>query len=103
MYNPDYTPDCWKIVELTNTATGESHKRILCNWYGGYLGGDSWKLSSGNMSVEDHGDHWVVPQRSGTVYQLYKNREKVSGTMENVFNSFEQKPQDVVTMNWSTL
>jgi len=103
MYNPDYTPDCWKIVELKNVATGETHKRILCSWYGGYLGGDSWKLSSGNLEPEDHGDYWIVPQHSGSVYQLYKNRERVSGMMENVFHSFKRKPQDVVTMTWSNL
>jgi hypothetical protein len=103
MYDSDYTPDCWKIVELTNTATGESHKRILCSWYGGYLDGGSWKLSSGNMSVEDHGEYYIVPQHSGSVYQLYKKCEKVSGMMENIFHSFERKPQDVVTMTWSTL
>jgi len=103
MYNPDNIPDCWKIVELTNVQTGESHKRVLCSWLGGYLDGGSWKLSSGNMSVEDHGDHYIVPQHSGSVYKLYKTRERVSGLMENFFNSFERKPQDVVTMTWSTL
>jgi len=103
MSHPDYTPDCWKIVEMTNVATGETHKRILCSWYGGYLDGGSWKLSSGNMSVEDHGDHWIVPQHSGSVYQLYKTRERISGMMQNVFNSFERKPQDVVKMEWSNL
>jgi hypothetical protein len=55
------------------------------------------------MSVEDHGDYYIVPQHSGSVYQLYKNREKVSGMMENIFHSFKRKPQDVVTMNWSNL
>jgi hypothetical protein len=103
MYNPDNIPDCWKIVELTNVATGESHKRILCSWFGGYLDGGCWKLSSGNMSVEDHGEYYIVPQHSGSVYKLYKNSERVSGLMENFFNSFERKPQDIVTMNWSTL
>jgi len=103
MYDPDYTPDCWKIVELTNTATGESHKRVLCSWYGGYLGGDSWKLSSGNLETEDHGDHWVVPQHSGSVYQLYKNREKISGMMQNVFYTFENDKSDTLHIEWSTL
>ena len=103
MYDPDYAPDCWKIVELTNTATGESHKRVLCSWYGGYLGGDSWKLSSGNLEPEDHGDYYTVPQHSGSVYQLYKHRERVSGMMENVFLSFQDSSTQAVTICWSTL
>lgn len=103
MHDPDYTPDCWKIVELTNVQTGETHKRVLCSWYGGYMGADWWKLSSGNISVEDHGDHYIVPQHSGSVYKLYKASEKVSGMMQSIFHSFERRPQDVVTMTWSTL
>jgi hypothetical protein len=55
------------------------------------------------MSVEDHGKYWVVPQHSGSVYKLYKNREKMSGMMQDIFHSFKRKPQDVVTMNWSNL
>jgi len=103
MSHPDYTPDCWKIVEMTNVATGETHKRILCSWYGGYLDGGSWKLSSGNLEPEDCGDYWIIPQHSGSVYQLYKTRERISGLMENFFHSFERKPQGVVKMEWSNL
>lgn len=84
-------PDSWKFIKVTNLETGETHDRILCSWYGGYLGGDSWKISSGNMEVIDHGDRLEVPQHSGTVYHLRKKSEKMSGMMANVLHSYSAK------------
>ena len=89
------TPDCWKFVKIVpNDLAILPHYRVLCSWYGGYLGGDSWKLSSGNQEVIDRGDYLEVPQYSGTVYHLYKNRERMSGYMENIYNMANQKAED---------
>lgn len=80
-------PDCWKFVKVVSKdITKEPHNRVLCSWYGGYSGIDHWKLSSGNLTVIDHGEYLEVPQHSGTVYHLYKNRENMSGVMQNTYN-----------------
>ena len=89
------TPDCWKFVKVVpDDSTIPTHSRVLCSWYGGYLGGDCWKLSSGNLEVIDHGDYLEVPQHSGTLYRLYKNREKMSSYMERIYNMANQKADD---------
>jgi hypothetical protein len=89
------TPDCWKFVKVVpHDSTIPSHNRVLCSWYGGYLGGDCWRLSSGNKEVIDRGDYLEVPQHSGTLYRLYKNREKMSGYMQNIFDGTNRKAVD---------
>lgn len=39
-----YAPDSWTVVKLNGN---DPHYRVLASWAGGYLNGDSWKLSSG--------------------------------------------------------
>jgi hypothetical protein len=41
-----YYPDKWVLVEFDSPGNGKITKVMASN-YGGYLGGDSWKLSSG--------------------------------------------------------
>lgn len=37
-------PDKWVIVEISDG--NHTFRKILSSWYGGYLGNDSWRLSS---------------------------------------------------------
>jgi hypothetical protein len=37
-------PDKWVIVEISDGT--QTFRKILSSWYGGYLGSDSWRLSS---------------------------------------------------------
>lgn len=72
----EYTPDRWVILELKSDT--DRVIKILASWYGGYLGGDSWKLSSGNLSVEDCGEYYTIPQHSGSTYVLPKGAKGMS-------------------------
>lgn len=88
------TPDSWKFVRITpDDSSLAPHDRVLCSWYGGFAGSDSWKLSSGNESVIDHGDYLEVPQHSGTVYHLYKTAERMSGMMMGIYNKTVKNAQ----------
>ena len=64
-----YTPDKWIIVDM-NTV-----KKVFATWLGGYLNGETWKLSSGTLEIKDCGDYWELPQYSGSVYKLFKDSE----------------------------
>lgn len=89
------TPDCWKFVKVVpDDPTIPPHDRVLCSWYGGYLGSDYWKLSSGNLEVIDCGKYLEVPQQSGTLYRLYKNCERMSGMMMNIYTKTNQVAVD---------
>lgn len=94
------TPDSWKFVKITNVETGETHDRVLCSWYGGFAGSDSWKLSSGNEEIIDRGNHLEVPQYSGTVYILYKAAERMSGLMACNLNHWQRDMTKIKMEVW---
>lgn len=98
-----YTPDCWTFVRITEKSTGNTHDRVLCSWVGGFARGDSWKLSSGNMKVIDKGDHWEVPQHSGSTYILAKTAERMSMMMGNVLHSLQKTDEALVAIEIITV
>lgn len=85
-----YTPDLWVIVEID--VKGHSPvRKVLASWYGGYTSGDAWKLSSGNLEVIDEGDHYRIPQSSGSEYICYKNAVGMSGYTSSVLASWQEQ------------
>ena len=52
-----YIPHKWVVVEF-KTNDGEVNRKVMASWYGGYLGSDSWKLSSGITETVEHEDHY---------------------------------------------
>lgn len=72
-----YAPDKWVIIEITNKS-GESHRRVLASWYGGFAGSDSWRASSGIENVKDMNDYWEVLNTSGSTYNCFKGCEGMS-------------------------
>lgn len=79
-----YTPDLWVVVEID--YDGEITKKVLASWYGGYLGSDSWKLSSGITKVTEYADRYEFLNHSGSVYICYKTVWGMSGYTSGVYN-----------------
>lgn len=80
-------PDRWVVVELS--LNGESSKKVLAGWYGGYLNGDSWRLSSGITKVTAEGDNiFHFDNASGNRYTCQKGAYGMSGLMGGVFSSY---------------
>lgn len=65
-----YQPEEWCIVKITGTAP---HYRVFGGWRGGYLTGDSWRLNSGIVSVEETDTDWVFIGHTGSMYICHKN------------------------------
>jgi len=63
-------PDNWVIIFLNGN---DPHYRVLAGWSGGYAQGDSWRLNSGIVRVEDAGDRWEFYGASGSCYSCGKN------------------------------
>ena len=82
-----YTPERWVVVVI-KTPTQECRK-VLASWYGGYLGSDEWRLSSGNGNAIEHSDHWEFPQVSGSAYICYKSRYGMSGYTASIYEGWE--------------
>lgn len=74
----EYTPDCWKVIEI-ETPSGEKLLKVFGTWRGGYTNGDSWRLNSGVSGVEVEGDLIHFYGYSGSTYTVHKDAEGTSG------------------------
>ena len=83
-----YNPDRWVIVELKYNDSDEVTRKVMASWYGGYLGSDRWKLSSGITEIVDKDTHYEIHNHSGSIYNCYKGSEGMSGYASSVFASF---------------
>jgi hypothetical protein len=85
----EYTPDRWILIQLEHND--EKITKILAGWHGGYLDGDSWRLSSGVIKIEDHDKHYIMHNESGSVYYCWKNNEGVTGLSGGILNGWMEK------------
>lgn len=86
----EYTPDRWVVLELSNDEI--NIKKVFAGWYGGYLGSDNWKLSSGIVEVKDTGDAYEFLNHSGSVYTCYKGRYGMTGLMHSIHSQLYKEP-----------
>lgn len=71
-----HRPHGWVILKFTDE--GDVFFKIFASWRGGYLDGDSWRLSSGSNELpvlSDCGKYWIWRQESGSCYHLPVNGE----------------------------
>ena len=67
--------------------------KIFGSWSGGYLDGDSWRLSSGLKSIEYKDDGSLfMHNHSGSIYKGHINNEGISSAYSNmVLNNMVDK------------
>lgn len=89
-----YHPDKWVLVEFDSPANGKITK-VLASWYGGYLGSDSWKLSSGVNKITKTDAGYEFLNDSGSVYFCHKDAYGMSGYTGSVYNNFSTQIKDL--------
>ena len=89
----DYTPDRWLVVKITTDK--EPLYKVFACWYGGYLGSDSWRMSSGVTEVVEHDNHYEIHNHSGSVYTCYKNNIGMSSYTSRVFDNYLEKMKEM--------
>lgn len=85
----EYSPDAWVLLEFD--FKGESVRKVLAGWYGGYAGSDEWRLSSGVTRVEDLGDSFVFHNESGSRYLCVKETQRFTNLMSSVYDSWQKE------------
>ena len=90
----EYFPDKWVLVELKTPK--ETLYKVLASWYGGYLGSDSWKLSSGLESIEKTELSYEFHNFSGSVYKCHKEAYGMSMYTTSVYLSYEKMNTDEI-------
>ena len=100
----DYTPDNWVVVKMKGDTP---HYRVLAGWSGGYLNGDSWRMNSGIVRVEeeiikyneDYSAHvYHFYGSSGSCYTCGKNTYGLRMNNAGVWNQLEQLHGDKVEL-----
>jgi len=90
------TPDSWVILEVNHE--GEQFQKILSGWSGGYLDGDSWRLSSPikEMNIDIDSDKIKVYTESGSWYNLYKDYQGLRMSNYGIYNQLKEQHGDKV-------
>ena len=90
------TPNSWVVVEITHK--GQKYKKIVSGWSGGYLDGDSWRLSSDLKNVDKtHSEFYAVVETfSGSVYNLYYQANEMRMSNAGVYNQLKEQFGDDV-------
>ena len=90
------TPDSWVILEVNHED--EQFQKILAGWSGGYLDGDSWRLSSPikEMNIDIDSDKIVVYTESGSCYNLYKSYQGLRMSNAGIYNQLKEWFGDMI-------
>ena len=68
--------------------------KVFAGWYGGYLGSDRWRVSSGIVSFETFEDRYEFVNYSGSRYVCYFAARGMSGLMQSVFGHYHELTLD---------
>ena len=90
------TPNSWVIIEVSHE--GKQFQKILSGWSGGYLDGDSWRLSSPIKKLEiDIDSEWITAiTESGSIYRLLKESQGLRISNAGVWNQLKERFGDSV-------
>lgn len=95
-----YTPDRWQVIQLSDDNI-TTHK-VFAGWYGGYLGSDRWKLSSGITNCKEFDDRFEFTNHSGSVYVCYKQCQGATGYMTQIYYNWTQEHgESIKTIEWA--
>lgn len=89
-----YYPDKWIVVELSSVASDnhiENIYKILATWHGGIFESDSWKLSSGIVSISKTKSTYEMPQSSGSHYSCQIDSYGLSALTDGIYETFERQ------------
>ena len=88
----EYKPDKLKLLRLEKD--GEVRCRVLGGWSGGYLDGDSWRLSSVVDSIKDCNDYYEIKNASGSVYICGKGSEGTNVISAGIYSKMLEQAKD---------
>jgi len=89
-------PDKWIVVKINPLNDNENtHYRVFASYYGGYTGGDSWKLNSGIKSVEVVDNYFLFHGSSGSVYKCHKDCYGTSGYSYGVLQNMKENYKSI--------
>jgi hypothetical protein len=92
-----YNPDKWVVVEIK--SLDKSIFKVLGSWYGGYAGGDSWRMSSSITSVAKTETGYEFYNTTGSVYYCHDKAYGMSGYTAGIYASYEKLNNDKISIS----
>lgn len=93
-----YTPDIWVVIEFLKD--GELvNESVLGGWYGGFAGGNSWKLSSMIVDTKEFDTHYEFTTHTGSKYQCFKACTGMSMYTKGIFDELKRQEVDGRTVS----
>lgn len=83
-----YTPHTWAILRVKSAT--DDFERVFAGWYGGFARGDSWKMNSGIVRIEETELSYDIHGVTGSVYTCLKGAEKMSAYQMSVLASYQE-------------
>ena len=80
-------PDRWCVINIIKDGDKPVNKVFAC-WYGGYLGGDYWRLNSGIVNVTEDDTHYFFHGESGSIYQCHKETYGTTAYGQSILDGF---------------
>jgi hypothetical protein len=90
-----YFPDNWVVIKLKGD---DPHYRILAGWSGGYATGDSWRMNSGIVRVEEDEHYFRFYGSSGSCYSCNKKAYGLRMNNAYIWSALEERHGDKVEM-----
>ena len=87
-----YYPDNWIIIEASKGD--DNVRKILSGWKGGYLDGDSWRLSSGITDIIDKDTHYEIHNESGSIYICNKQSQRMNMCTSGIYSQLIESNKD---------
>jgi hypothetical protein len=76
------------IIKITGK---DPHYRVFGSWYGGYGGGDSWRMNSGITKLIEEDDYYLFIGSSGSTYACHKDTYGANMYGMGVVESYKEK------------
>lgn len=89
-----HTPNRWVMLSIENKKTSEVTRHILGGWSGGYLDGDSWRLSTPIVVTNETEDHYEFNTESGSSYICGKYSQSLTGLTGSVLSHYQKTSKD---------
>lgn len=100
----NYLPDYWVVIKVP--FEGALQYRVLVAWSGGYIHGNSWRLSSPVVKAIKDGKYYNFENKSGSCYICHRDRYGLHfgsvGTYEKLKNEHQAEMLDEDT-EWESL
>lgn len=82
------TPDKWVVLKI---GKDNPIYKVFATWYGGYRDGDSWRMNSGIVRIEEDENFYKFYGHSGSCYKCNKKTYGTNMYTQGILNGFLEK------------